>query len=91
MTLSKSKIKDKVKDSKSEKDFKYKRFKHSPEDVDCLHCKYNEREKSLKDKIKEMSDNETTKDEKGATHTIKSLTVSRGRYDDVIGWLMEWQ
>ena len=40
--LSKSKIKD---SKKPEKDFKYKMIIHNENDIDCLHCKYEEREK----------------------------------------------
>ena len=94
--LSKEKIIDKLKDSgKKEKDFKWKILKHNSNDLDCLHCKYLKAENSLKDKIKDMKDTDTTKykDKSGVetTHTFKLLKVFRGRHDDVIGWSISWQ
>ena len=87
MTLSKSKIKD---ISKKENDFKYKKIKHNVEAIICEHCNYEEREDSLKNIIKEMNDNDTTMS-KGVPKAFKVLKVIRGKYDDVIGWVIEWQ
>jgi len=44
--------------TKKESDFKYKVIPHK-NGLDCLHCDFEEREKSLKDMIEKGSDNET--------------------------------
>lgn len=92
MTLEKSKIKD---ISKLEKDLKWKKIKHNPNSLECAHCKFDEAEKSLKDKIKSMSNTDTikAKDTTGIekTYTINKMIVKRGKYDDVLGWEIQWQ
>jgi len=92
MVLNKSKIKDTNKD---EKDFKWKKLKHEPQNLQCLHCKFDRAEQSLKDKIKDLNNNskKNWKDINGISHTstIQELKVLRGRYEDVIGWVISWQ
>jgi len=59
--------------------------------LSCKRCKFNRAEKSLEDKIKDMNTSHTTKDQRGVNKMIKMLTVKRGKLDDCIGWIMEWQ
>ena len=52
--------------------------------ADCLHCKFEEQEKSLPKenfRITENRKNQTT------TRTVKEITIVRGStYQDIIGW-----
>lgn len=60
---------------------KWKKFiKHIDSDIDCLHCKYTEREKSIPNKEFKI------KNIKGADVTVKKITIMYGRHDDVVGW-----
>jgi len=73
---------------------KYLRIKHDENDIDCLHCKIKKANDSLDEKIKSLGPTTKTTmiDASGAKSlaTIKSLQVHRGRYDDVIGWSIQW-
>jgi len=90
--ISKAKIKD---TSKKEEDFIYKKIKHNENVLICEHCKYERAETSLKDIISSMKVTDKS-DFPNATggkvsKTFKNMTVIRGRYDDVIGWCINWQ
>lgn len=82
--ITKSKITDTL---KNEKDFKYKKFKHDPNNLECTHCQYEQREQSLKDNIKDSKDTDKLSDGR----QFKTMKVIRGRYDDVVGWVKKWQ
>jgi len=88
--VSKNKVKDKTKG----KQWLYEKIKHNPDAIICEHCQYKEREDWLKDHLQKRKDTDTktSKDENGVEKTItfKSITVHRGKYDDVIGVSTEW-
>ncbi len=99
MALSKSKIKDSMKEK--EKGFESISHLHSEnanrlETIKCDRCKYDRAEQSLKDKIASLTNSSKTSftnPSTGATgtKTLKELRVIRGKFDDVIGWSMIWQ
>ena len=53
---------------------------HNSDAVDCLHCKYTEREKSIPNKEFKI------KNRKGVDVPINKITLVYGRHDDVVGW-----
>ncbi len=62
----------------------------------CERCKYDTREKSLEDKKKSIKSDETKRTIKpdgtaGPRVPLLKMTVARGRFDDVIGWFLEWR
>jgi len=57
--------------------------------IQCDRCKFDVRESSLEEKLKELS-KDSKHTVRGITATIKKLTVVRGRYNDVIGWSIQW-
>jgi len=73
---------------------RYESIQHKEDDLDCLHCKFEKGEQSLTDKINSMKNTDTTKhfvEGKGVTtKAFKKLVVKRGKYDDVIGWVIHW-
>ena len=87
MALPKNKITD---TKKSLDEFIYRKIKHDAEDIDCLHCKYERSEQSLKDKIESMKVTDTIKTDAGVK-TFVQMEVYRGRYDDVMGWQISWR
>jgi len=75
-----TKIIDKIKESRGSDGLKWEKLAHNPDSMDCLHCKYTEREDSIpKDKF-------TVKEFGGGTKTISQIEIVRGRHDDCIGW-----
>ena len=79
LLLANLKIKDKSK--KPDNMAKWKKFKHEPENIDCLHCKFQQAEDSIP--IEEF----TKLDEEGKQVTVKEITIIRGSKDDVLGWV----
>jgi len=57
----------------------------------CQRCKFDVAENSLTDKIKSLSDKSKSVNASGAPVTFKMLTVVRGRFDDCIGWTIQWR
>jgi len=56
----------------------------------CQRCRFDTAEKSLTDKIKELTPNSEIKDNKNKILKIKSLAVKRGNLDDCMGWRILW-
>ena len=58
--------------------------------TDCLHCKFEQCEKSLPKKDFKVNDDEIAKNgkvTKKRTRTVKEITIVRGeKYQDIIGW-----
>lgn len=64
----------------------WKRLKHDPKDIHCLHCKYKKAEDSIPKKsfkVKRRDGNGNPLPDK----TINKIKVIRGNDDDVIGWV----
>lgn len=63
---------------------------------ECDRCRYDLRELSMQEKKESIKDNETTSTIKpdgtpGPRASLRKMTVVRGRFDDVIGWALEWR
>ena len=65
---------------------KWKQFiKHEPNNIDCLHCKYQKAEDSIPSEDFQVNDY----DENGlpdGTKTISEITIDYGEHEDVRGW-----
>lgn len=96
MALTENKVKDDklTKLGKDKKKLKWKKLKHDPENIECLHCKYEEAENSLENHIATSNDDDTmtVKDENNIDKIVTrgKTTILRGKHDDVIGWSTEW-
>ena len=59
-------------------------FKCEPNNIDCIHCKYTEQEKSIpKTDFQHISIDE---DGNKKQITIKEITLVYGKHEDVVGW-----
>ena len=77
-----TKIIDVVKDKKGSKNLKWKlKFKHEPNNFECQHCIYEQRENSI------PQDEFIIKNEKGNDKIINEIRVKRGSDEDVVGWI----
>ena len=93
--------KNKLTDERKGKDKAFQEIAHSHQEnptrgqsLDCIRCIYDAREKSLEDFILNTSNTATHKfRESGAmkTRTLKKLKVLRGKHDDCMGWIGQWQ
>ena len=72
---------DVVKKSKGVSNLRWKKFKHNPNNYNCIHCKYTERENSIPKEKYEIIRPDGTK------QTINKIRIVRGSDDDCVGWV----